>query len=68
MEGPGRMGHRGSFGPELAVGPGAESALLPRPPSAQGSIDKWLQVASRIEAGALAWVEPFAAKADDAVR
>ncbi|EFJ48076.1 hypothetical protein VOLCADRAFT_117679 [Volvox carteri f. nagariensis] len=34
----------------------------------QGSIDKWLQLAASCEAAALAWVEPFAAKADDAAR
>ncbi|GIL56694.1 hypothetical protein Vafri_11999 [Volvox africanus] len=34
----------------------------------QGSIDKWLQVAAKCEEGALAWVEPFASKADDEVR
>ncbi|GFR43813.1 hypothetical protein Agub_g4939 [Astrephomene gubernaculifera] len=38
------------------------------PDNLKASIDKWLEVGATCEAGALAWVEPFAAKADDAAR
>lgn len=34
----------------------------------QASIDKWLELGAVLEAAALAWVEPFASKADDEVR
>ncbi|KAG2438857.1 hypothetical protein HXX76_005397 [Chlamydomonas incerta] len=38
------------------------------PAELKASIDKWLELGQVVEAAALAWVEPFAAKADDQAR
>ncbi|KAG2489910.1 hypothetical protein HYH03_011547 [Edaphochlamys debaryana] len=52
----------------VAAHPAAEGATPLVPEALKGSIEKWLEVAARCEAAALAWVEPFASKADDAAR
>eukprot|EP00198_Chlamydomonas_reinhardtii_P003536 XP_001692872.1 predicted protein [Chlamydomonas reinhardtii] len=38
------------------------------PAELKASIDKWLELGAVLEAAALAWVEPFASKADDEAR
>ncbi|KXZ51349.1 hypothetical protein GPECTOR_13g837 [Gonium pectorale] len=61
----GSGGHLGDHGVGVAATHSGSSLY---PEELKGSIDKWLVVAATLEAVALAWVEPFAGKADDKAR